>query len=70
MPNFIKIGQKLFEIIDIKTHTQTHRQTDDTQTATYTPMKINLSKNKVFGPGKKEEQYNKNNILEFKHQCI
>ena len=27
MPNFIKIGQKLFEIIDIKTDTQTDRQT-------------------------------------------
>ena len=29
MPNFIKIGRELFEIIDIKTHTHTHtdRQT-------------------------------------------
>ena len=31
MPNFIKIGRELFEIIDIKTHTQTDRHTD-TQT--------------------------------------
>ena len=28
LPNFIKIGQELFEIIDIKTHRHTHRQTD------------------------------------------
>ena len=39
MPNFIKIGRELFEIIDIKTHTQTDTHTD-TQTDTYTPMKI------------------------------
>ena len=28
MPNFIKIGRELFEIIDIKTHTHTDTQTD------------------------------------------
>ena len=28
MPSFINISQNLFEIIDIKTHTQTDRQTD------------------------------------------
>merc|ERR1712219_33839 len=27
LPNFIKIGQELFEIIDIQTHRHTHRQT-------------------------------------------
>ena len=37
LPTFIKIGPELFEIIDIKTYTHTHRQTDrqtDTQTHT------------------------------------
>ena len=35
LPSFIKIGQELFEIIEVNVHTHT-----DTQTDTYTPMKI------------------------------
>ena len=35
LPSFIEIGQELFEIIEVKTHRQTHTQTD-----TYTRMKI------------------------------
>ena len=50
LPNFIKIGQKLFEIIEL--HTQRDRHTDThTHRDTYTPMKIIPVKNKVFGPG-------------------
>ena len=33
LPSFIKIGQELFEIIEVKIHTHTH-------TDTMTPMKI------------------------------
>ena len=35
LPSFIKIGQELFEIIEVNTQTHTHRHTD-----TYTRMKI------------------------------
>ena len=45
LPNFIKIGQELFEIIDNKTHT--HTQTDR-QTDTQTIMKIIPVQNQRF----------------------
>ena len=56
LPNFIKISQELFEIIDIKiythTDTQTHRHihADENNTCT---------KNKVFGPGKYSKKLKK-----------
>ena len=43
LPNFIKIGQELFEIIDIKTDRQTDKQTD-----TNTRMKIIPVQNQRF----------------------
>ena len=47
MPNFIKIGWELFEIIDIKTHGHT-----DTQTDTYTRVKrIPVQKQSFWASG-------------------
>ena len=57
LPSFIKIGQELFEIIEVNTQTQTHR---------HTRMKIIPIQKQSFGPGNESSSSNTRVIQESK----
>ena len=61
--SFIKIGH-FFEIIKVKTHTQTHRQTDR---HIHSDENNTCQKNKVFGPGNDNNIFTDPSIAKLSH---